>query len=142
GTNNAAYRKEAWVFLLAGGGLYNNLDFSFTAGHERGDFVYPENQPGGGNAELRREIRVLRDFINSFEFVRMKPDKSFIKSCAPEQMHVYALAEPGKQYAACFFSGTNAAHTNVSLTLNLPNGSYRAEWIDIITGKATRTEIG
>jgi hypothetical protein len=26
GTNNLPYRVEAWAFILAGGGLYNNLD--------------------------------------------------------------------------------------------------------------------
>ena len=32
---------EGWEFLLAGGGLYNNLDYSFTAGHEDGTFRLP-----------------------------------------------------------------------------------------------------
>ena len=49
GTNDAAYRIEAWDFLLAGGGLFNNLDYSFVAGHEDGTFAYPATQPGGGN---------------------------------------------------------------------------------------------
>ena len=38
-----------------GGGLYNNLDYSFVAGHEDGTFVYPASQPGGGPA-LRRQL--------------------------------------------------------------------------------------
>src|SRR4030095_7012222 len=29
GTNDLPYRVEAWSFILAGGGLYNNLDYSF-----------------------------------------------------------------------------------------------------------------
>src|SRR5262249_4554466 len=29
GTNNAPYLQEAWEFILAGGGLFNNLDYSF-----------------------------------------------------------------------------------------------------------------
>ena len=140
GTNNAPYRMEAWEFILAGGGLYNNLDFSFSAGHERGDFLYPENQPGGGNAELRKELGALRDFINRFDFVRMKPDRSFIKSCGPDKMQAYALVEPGKQYAACFFSGTNTVARNISATLSLTNGSYRVEWIDVISGKTAKSE--
>jgi len=140
GTENAPYRMEAWEFILAGGGLYNNLDYSFTAGHERGDFVYPNNQPGGGNVEFRRQLIVLRDFIHSFKFVRMKPDVSFIKSGLPEKMHAYSLVEPGKQYATYFFSGTNPVPKSLALTLNLPKGSYRAEWIDVLSGNPTRTE--
>lgn len=34
GTNDAPYRIQAWDFLLAGGALYNNLDYSFTTEHE------------------------------------------------------------------------------------------------------------
>ena len=33
-----AYRTEAWDFLIAGGGLFNNLDYSFAAGYENGTF--------------------------------------------------------------------------------------------------------
>ena len=49
GTTDAPYRTEAWDFIIAGGGLYNNLDYSFAAGHEDGTFEYPASQPGGGN---------------------------------------------------------------------------------------------
>ena len=38
GVSDDVYRMEAWDFLIAGGGLYNNLDYSFTAGHEDGTF--------------------------------------------------------------------------------------------------------
>ena len=134
GTNDTPYRVEAWEFILAGGGLYNHLDFSFSVGHERGDFVYPENQPGGGNAGFRRQLGVLRDFINGFDLVKMKPDPSFIKS-VPETLSAYCLAEPGRQYAAYFFCGTNAFPKSFSLTLKLPEGNYHAEWIDVVSGK-------
>ena len=46
GTGDAAYRTEGWDFILAGGGLFNNLDYSFTVGHEDGTFRYPATQPG------------------------------------------------------------------------------------------------
>ncbi len=42
GTNDLPYRVEAWEFMLAGGGLYNHLDYSFTVGDEDGTFVYPD----------------------------------------------------------------------------------------------------
>jgi hypothetical protein len=41
GTGDTHYRMEAWEFLLTGGGLYNNLDYSFAVGHEDGTFKYP-----------------------------------------------------------------------------------------------------
>jgi hypothetical protein len=138
GTNDAPYRAEAWEFILAGGGLYNNLDYSFVAGHERGDFVYPTKQPGGGNAEYRRQMMVLRDFICSFDFVRFKPDKGFLQSGVPEKFHVQALAEAGKQYAAYFLNPDDGAARSLSLTLALPAGRYRVEWVDVLSGKPIR----
>ena len=57
GTADATYRGEAWDFVLAGGGVFDNLDYSFTAGHESGDFPLPAGQPGGGGAELRRQLQ-------------------------------------------------------------------------------------
>ncbi|MBI2946937.1 MAG: hypothetical protein HYY23_04780 [Verrucomicrobia bacterium] len=99
GTNDAPYRMEAWDFILAGGGLYNNLDYSFTVGHEDGTFVYPANQPGGGNPTFRKQMRALRDFIYSFDFVRMHPDNSVIKGGVPPGLTARALVEPGKAYA-------------------------------------------
>jgi hypothetical protein len=79
--------------------LYNNLDYSFAAGLENGRFVYPDSQPGGGNPGFRRQIRILRDFINGFDFVRMAPDNSVIKGGTPEGGTARALVEPGKAMA-------------------------------------------
>jgi hypothetical protein len=140
GTNDAPYRMEAWEFILAGGALYNNLDYSFVAGHERGDFVYPANQPGGGNAAFRQQMTILRHFINGFDFVRMKPDKGFLLSGAPEQFHVHALVEEGKQYAAYFLDPGVAAARSFSLSMALPVGQYRVEWVDVLSGKAIKRE--
>lgn len=140
GTNNTHYRMEAWEFMLAGGALYNNLDYSFVAGHERGDFVYPAKQPGGGNSDLRRQFSILREFVESFDFIRMKPDTSWVKFGVPSKTHLHGLAERGKQYGAYLFSGTNAAPQNLSLTLALPAGTYRVDWIDVFTGKKAKSE--
>jgi Cellulase (glycosyl hydrolase family 5) len=140
GTNDAPYRAEAWEFILAGGALYNNLDYSFVAGHERGDFVYPAKQPGGGNAAFRGQMTVLRDFINGFEFVRMNPDKRFLLSGVPEKLHVQALMEEGKQYAAYFLDPGDAAARSLSLSMALPAGRYRVEWVDVLSGKTIRRE--
>ena len=140
GTNNTHYRMEAWGFILAGGALYNNLDWSFVAGHERGDFAYPAKSPGGGNAEVRRQLTVLRDFIHTFDFVRMKPDTGFINSGVPEKMQTDALVEAGKQYAAHFFDHGNPSPQTLSLTLHLPTGDYAIKWVDVMGGKPTKRE--
>ncbi|MCX7825161.1 MAG: hypothetical protein N2689_06345 [Verrucomicrobiae bacterium] len=135
GTGDRHYRMEGWEFTLAGGGLYNNLDYSFTVGHEDGTFTLPPKQPGGGSPALRRQLKVLRDFIHSFDFVRMKPDNSFIKGGVPDGARATALAEPGRQYAVYVFGGTHA-----TLALDIPAGEYRAEWVNTRTGKTDKAE--
>lgn len=99
GTSDTAYRTEAWDFLLAGGTLFNHLDYSFAVGHEDGTYQYPATQPGGGNPVLRRQFGILLDFIHRFDFVRMKPDNSVIKGGLPSGGTARALVEPGKAYA-------------------------------------------
>lgn len=99
GTDDAPYRTEAWDFIVAGGGLYNNLDYSFVAGHEDGTFQYPSSQPGGGNPAFRRQMKILKDFITGFDFVRMSPDNSVITSGAPEGGTARALVERGRAMA-------------------------------------------
>jgi hypothetical protein len=135
GTNDTHYRMEAWEFILAGGALFNNLDYSFVAGHERGDFIYPTNQPGGGNAGYRRQMKILRDFINRFDFIQMKPDPGVIQGGLPEKGKARALVEPGKQYAIYLFGGPKA-----NLVLDLPKGSYSVEWLDPVTGLSPKKE--
>jgi len=99
GTNNVPYRTEAWDFILAGGGLFNHLDYSFVAGLEDGTYVYPATQPGGGNPQFRREMKILRDFIHGFDFIHMKPDNSVIVGGIPAGGTARALVEPGKAVA-------------------------------------------
>ncbi len=130
GTADDHYRMEAWEFLLAGGGLYNNLDYSFTVGHEDGTFAYPKTQPGGGNRNFRRQLKVLKEFLYGFDFVRMQPDTSILKSKLPEKTRFQALAEPGRQYAI-YLHG----ELPKELELAIAEGTYRVEWFNVLSGK-------
>jgi hypothetical protein len=135
GTGDTHYRMEAWEFLLAGGGLFNNLDYSFAVGHEDGTFDYPQKTPGGGNAGFRAQMRVLKEFLEGFDFVRLKPDGDVIRSGLPTKGRARVLSEPGKQYAAYLFGGKTA-----KLSLALPEGKYAAEWVSPLTGKVLKSE--
>jgi len=141
GTNDAPYRTEAWDFVIAGGGLFNNLDYSFTVGHEDGTFVSPATQPGGGNPAFRKQMAVLRDFMAGFDFVRMRPDSSCIQSHVPESLQARALVEAGKAYALYVRTPKPLQSDQpVSLEIQLPAGSYRAEWVDTKRGTVLATE--
>ena len=135
GTGDFYYRREAWAFILAGGGLYNNLDYSFAVGYEDGTFADPK-QPGGGSAALRSQLRILSEFIHDFDFVLMAPSDA--ASGLPEGFVAYALEEMGKQYAVYVCRQENepsAEDATVELMLELPRGAYRFEWLDTFTGK-------
>jgi len=140
------YRTEGWDFILAGGGVYDQLDFSFTPDREDGTaFPLPPGTPGGGGPELRRQLRVLKQFIEGFDFLRMAPTSEIIKGQRIEmpsgegkgqtKATVRALAEIGRAYALYVNGGTRA-----ELLLELPAGNYRAEWVSTKTGKVEKAE--
>jgi hypothetical protein len=141
GTNDFPYRREAWEFILAGGGLFNNLDYSFTVGHENGTFVYPEKQPGGGNPDFRKELRVLKSFIHDFNFISMSPATNLLRDL-PQELSGRVLAERGKAYAAYICqSGKNEwKEQPATMELDVPPGKYRIEWIDTRNGKVQDRE--
>ena len=133
GSEPKAYRLEGWDFILAGGAVYDNLDYSFTVGHEDGTAKI--NAPGGGGATLHKQLKILKDFINGFDFVRMKPDDSVIKGGVPEKATARALVQVGRAYAI-YVNGGNKA----DLVVELPAGTYRAEWVNTKTGKTDKEE--
>jgi hypothetical protein len=129
GIEDVHYRTEAWEFIIAGGGEYSNLDYSFTVGHEDGTFPIPEKQPGGGGKNLRKQLKILKDFMSDFNFIKMSPDNSIIKSVSPSENAVRVLAEAGKAYAIYIKGGTKT-----EIELELPEAFYNAEWINTKTG--------
>jgi hypothetical protein len=133
GSEPKAYRLEGWDFVIAGGGVYNNLDYSFTVGYEDGSADI--DAPGGGGPVFRKQLEVLKDFINSFDFIKMKPNNSVIKSGIPEKATARALAEPGRAYAI-YINGGN----QVDLVLALDRGAYNAEWVNTKTGSVEKRE--
>lgn len=149
GTNDLPYRVEAWNFLLAGGALFNHLDYSFTADHENGTYAhYPATQPGGGNRHLRRQFRILRLFMEDMNFLAMKPDASAVTLTAGDGLRVQALIEPGRTYAA-YVSPDDIVRGKVdrlkqppatglerraAVSVELNPGNYQAEWLSPETG--------
>jgi len=135
GTADLPYRTDGWHFLLAGGGIYNHLDYSFTAEQEDGTFTFPDSQPGGGGPVLRRQLQILKDFLYSFDFLKMAPDDTVIKGGMPSGATARALAEPGTAYAIYIQGGSQ-----VNLMLDIPAGDYRAEWLNPHTGAIDRAQ--
>ena len=120
GSENETYRKQAWRFIMSGGGLFNSLDYSFTTDSPEGTTI--QKAPGGGSRTLRKQLKVLKDFMESFDFVKLKPVELLKNNI--DKYQVYQLAEAGKQYAF-YFEGVDKSN----ISLNLPAGNYS---IDII----------
>ena len=134
GSGDAAYRMEGWDFLLAGGGIYSNLDFSFQVGCEDG--TGKVQFAGGGSAELHKQLGILARFMGSLDFVRMAPAKGVVVGGVPDKATVRVLAEAGKAYAVYVRGGAKA-----ELELDLPAGSYKAEWVNTKTGETDKETI-
>jgi len=132
GSDDRAYRVEGWNFILAGGGIYNNLDYSFQVGHENGRGAIAA--PGGGGVKFRQQMRILREFIHGFDFVHMRPERAFIKGGVPEGGSVYALAQPNRAYALY----VSACNGPIHLELELPPGTWQGQWVNTLTGDIDR----
>ncbi len=148
GRHDFLYRTEGWDFLLAGGGLYNNLDYSFTAKHPAGT-LRDYRSPGGGSAALRAQLGILKRFIEGYDFVAMAPADDVIRRVSPE-LSARALAEPGKAYAVYLHvpfprnpkdpEKIRRQSVQADVVLELSPGKYRAEWVDTKTGRVAAAE--
>src|SRR5262249_20801785 len=128
GTKDLPYRTDAWEFLLAGGSTYDHLDYSFTAAHPDGTAEVHEPTPGGGGPALRRQLKILKEFVDSFDFVRMAPDETTVRSVSSGTT-TRVLSQKGKAYAIYLEGGTQA-----TVVLDVPAGRYLARWVDTRTG--------
>ncbi len=144
GTGDLPYRTEGWDFLLAGGAVYSNLDYSFTCKHPDGT-AKVTTSPGGGGPALRKQLQILKEFMDGLDFVSMRPDNSVLKGGRvtaaltgnPPEAKATArvLAAPGRTYAVYVKGGTQA-----TLEMEMPAGAYRAEWVNTKTGTVDKTE--
>jgi hypothetical protein len=140
GTGDDYYRREGWAFILSGGALFNNLDYTFVVGYEQGTFEHPD-QPGSSSRDLRGQLGILSTFIHGFDFVRMEPDDDVIVGGVPEGLRAFVLAESEKQVAVyvCHQETEEISETALDLRVDLPKGTYSVDWVNTHTGAVDRT---
>jgi hypothetical protein len=129
-------RVEAWEFIVGGGASFNQLNGLFTAENPAG------NTPD--NLRLMSGLRILMEFICGFDFIKMRQDKNLVVSGVASGALCRGISEPGKQYALYVHHsvvmgrghGYRAILGNYveSLVLDLPAGTYRADWMDPASG--------
>ncbi len=130
GQQDVLYRTEGWDFIVAGGALYNNLDYSFTVDHPDGQ-LSEFRAPGGGGPTLRRQLGFLKSFIERFDFINMQPRDEVVRGGVPPSATARVLAELGQQYVVYLKGGTQA-----NLQLELPSGQYAVQWFHPDSGAA------
>jgi hypothetical protein len=141
GDKIASSRVEAWEFLVGGGSGFNQLNGLFT----------PEDPAGNDpdNGQLLAALRSLKDFLYSFDFLKMRPDKTFVAG-GLETSNTYwrAISEPGKQYALYVHHSRERRGSYLvapgeyheELRLNLPAGHFQADWVNPANGAVLRSE--
>ena len=129
GSSDTTYLRQAWQFMMAGGAVFNNLDYSFYVGKEDGTGI--NNAPGGGSTNFRKQLTYLHGFIESFDFVKMAPDFDIVYHAPGAQ--VQAISQPGNQYAMIFTGVVSEV-----VKLNLPKGKYNYEFISPYSGKTLK----
>jgi hypothetical protein len=141
GIEDSKYRTEAWDFILAGGGLFDHLDYSFTTDNEDGTYVIEAGQPGGGGKALRNQFRILSDFMKSVDYIKMKPlDGS--KTRIPDQSGetVRGLIHPDN-VIALYLHRNDTATAVSNMEIELRAGSYNMIWTDTRDGNQTVTSM-
>jgi hypothetical protein len=128
------YRTDGWLFMLSGGGIYSNLDWSFTPDREDGSAELPPATPGGGGPSLRQSLAVLKNFLERFDLPVMVPAGEIVTS-APRGATVRVLADHGRSYAIYMLGGPPQP-----LRLDIAAGAYRVEWIDTQDGAVRRRQ--
>jgi hypothetical protein len=147
GQADAVYRIQGWDFLAAGGSLYNTLDYSFTVGSEDGTFRYSPRTPGGGSSELRRQLRILKDFFDTLNLVKMRPLAEAVSFSGAAPSSVRVLAESDRSYLVYL----HEAHANENSkskyvvdstpyrrknSIAPETGAYETFWLNTKTGAA------
>jgi hypothetical protein len=140
-------RAESWYGMVGGlaGFIHLNSDFST---HN------PSAKGTGTQDTILPQKRVLMDFMNSLDFIRMEKFTGF--RVYDSLVLARGIADPGNQYALYLFHGTRkwedwpqgstASRFNVEMnwfrdTVNIKAvpGTYKLEWINPPTGTVMKS---
>ncbi|MBD0349996.1 MAG: hypothetical protein ICV65_02450 [Flavisolibacter sp.] len=133
GKGDDTYRRQAWRFMMSGGGLFGHLDYSFTVGHEDGTDT-ANNAPGGGSPALRKYFRVLKNYLEELNLATLQPDKTFLR-------HVEGAFAYSMRDAQNFIVYLEPVLSKpATINLEIPKGNYLVEWTDVLTGGKIKTE--
>jgi hypothetical protein len=93
-------------------------------------------------------MQALKQFIEGFDFMKMKPDRSFVVSGMPAGAFYRGMSQRAEQYALYHHHSKLKPYVyrvvpgsyEERLTLDLPAGMYGAEWVNPSTGEVLGSE--
>jgi hypothetical protein len=75
----------------------------------------------------------VKKFLGGFALTELRPDREAVQHARGVVARV--LSSPGREYAV-YLDGSGPTE----LTLDLPEGQYSGEWIDVLSGEVVRSE--
>lgn len=133
GTEAETYLRQAWRFLMAGGGTFNHLDYSFSVGHESGDDRDNEAH-GSSDPRLRKHLAVLSRFLNRLDLRNTEPQPQLVQRADGVAASVLGN---GSDELAVYAEGRFPA----SVTLALPTAQWTIEHWDVTAGLVRRERL-
>lgn len=133
GTEAPDRRVEAWLFMMAGGAVYSNLDFSFAIDDMTGRGRNPLG-PRRSGLEVRNQLAFLKRFFGTLDFVHMKPLAPADIQGLSEDVEAYGLAKEGSVYAVYFHKRKKTDVGKVQLRVSGAATSYLLRWYDPALG--------
>ncbi len=128
GSGDQVYRRQAWGFMLSGGGLFNNLDYSFFVGNEDG--LGKNDAPGGGSKALRKQLKILSEFLHGFELEKLHPNQSAV--IATPGLIPYVLSNNNGTYAI-YLRAIGTSRTTFELQTG--KGTFSVIAVDPVNGE-------
>jgi hypothetical protein len=136
GKDMSTYRHQAWKFMLAGGGIFSHLDYSFTVARPDGTHAVEDTTPGAGGHYLRKQLKVLKDFLESVPYWTMRPANHL--QSGHEHNHIARIMSCE---GTCYIGYVGRQFPGHTLHLFLPEGSWRTEWICPSDGAPLAVEL-
>jgi hypothetical protein len=142
GDREAASRAEAWEFIVGGGAGYNHLNGMFTVTNPAG------GDRNSNNEKVLNAFMHLRNFIESFDFIRMHRDTSTVVGGVPADAFAQCLSEPARQYAFYMHHSLLRGGMYVAIpgeyqdniVFDLPPALYEVEWLSPELGSVVARE--
>ncbi|MGH7957224.1 MAG: hypothetical protein ACREH8_09445, partial [Opitutaceae bacterium] len=160
-------RMRAWEFILAGAGMFIHGDASFSVRSPRGESQAPVTALSGGGPNQRRSLRILTEFMDTLDYLHLRPAPELLAEPLPDGLHGRVLARPGKSYVVYVripspdlrkarivepngkvtFDKVVLASLvpqpsprRLTLRLNVTPGLYQIEWVTPATGEVARVK--